>query len=675
MSIFRGLQFKIQLPVFIMAILLVGTTLTISTVMFSRFVHKSADDSIRRTAKAVKHEMTVFQDYALEQIQSLAARKDIVEAVNAKDRDAIFQVFDRFQSRNKCQFFTVVDEEGKVLARTNNRAKFGDSQLHLKTVKDVLDGKGGCVYFERTSFAPVSIRAAAPIFGDQGQILGVMSGGFRLDSDTWVDHIKEMLDVDCTVFNGEERAATTLLKDGKRAAGTPLNNPVVKAAVFDRREDFIPEQPVMVLGNPMKVFYSPILGPDGKTFGIMFAGIPTSEATQAVSDNVYTNILIAIVGQIVFNGVLMYLVGRIVGPVKRMTKNAEDLAKGNFDFRLDVNTGDEIEVLAREISTVATSLREKTDVALSIAKGDLTTWVPLSSDKDGLGKALIEMRYGLYDSIKDLSSLATTVAAEGQSLSQTNQNLLENTTRSAEQLHEVAGSIDQLNTQTAQNADNAKQADSAASLARKASGEGKEKMERMVHSMDEITKSAGEIKKIIRVIDDIAFQTNLLALNAAVEAARAGQHGKGFAVVAEEVRNLASRSAKAAQETASLIEESIRQVGIGSEVAEDTSTSLNDITEQTERVSGIISRISHDSLQQTESLDKANVAIGQVSEASSRNTDSVSEALHAATSISKSAAALDSITRHFKYNEGGKVSPSLTKDAGYIPNPGELKSE
>jgi methyl-accepting chemotaxis protein len=150
-------------------------------------------------------------------------------------------------------------------------------------------------------------------------------------------------------------------------------------------------------------------------------------------------------------------------------------------------------------------------------------------------------------------------------------------------------------------------------------------MTRMSAAINDIQKSAGETAKIIKVIDEIAFQTNLLALNAAVEAARAGEAGKGFAVVAEEVRNLAMRSAEAAKNTASMIEESVGNAKNGVGIVGEVGASLGQIGTATTKVNALIEQIATSISEQSAGVQQVSNSLNQIEAATQSNAAAATE--------------------------------------------------
>ena len=164
--------------------------------------------------------------------------------------------------------------------------------------------------------------------------------------------------------------------------------------------------------------------------------------------------------------------------------------------------------------------------------------------------------------------------------------------------------------------------------------EGMEQVQSMLGAMTDINQSSEEISRVIKVIEDIAFQTNILALNAAVEAARAGQHGKGFAVVAEEVRNLAAKSAEAAKETTTMIEDSLQKTKIGSDMAEKTAGAFSTIVSGTDEAVAALGKLTIAFNEQSVSISKINKGIEQVAQvvqtnsATSQETAAASEELY-----------------------------------------------
>ncbi|GHT34555.1 methyl-accepting chemotaxis protein [Planctomycetales bacterium] len=663
-----GIQIKLQLLVVIITSILTVSQVVLSQRHFSRFVEEESNAQVKRTVEILKKDIDYVSALATEQTRSLAFSSSVERAIKANDREGLFKVFDNYKADIKVDFFTVLDMEGKVIIRSSSREKFGD-KLESPSIEAALKGQSICGY-ESTKGIPLSIRAGAPIYDpdDDNKQIGVLTCGFRCDTDNWVKGIAAKYDVEVTTFVGKTRNVTTIInpKTGEPAVGTDLTDPAIIKCLFEDKKIF--EGYTTIFGNKYEVLYIPAMDAKGKTLGIIFAGYPLYRDYALVAENLRTNLIILVIGLAVFIIILYVFTSYIVRPIHKMTKAAELLERGELDIDLNVNTNDELQVLSEAFIRVADSLKIKSKVAIEIANGNLTTWVPLSSPHDTLGIAFIQMRYAFYDSVKDLTSLVGAIRKEGSQLTQVNERLVSNSSKTSSELENVTAVVDELNADTKSNSENSVTAEQYTKEATSGTVQGGEKMKRMVEAMNGITKSSHEIKNIIRVIDDIAFQTNLLALNAAVEAARAGTHGKGFAVVAEEVRNLAARSAKAAKETADLIEESIRQVESGSNVASETSESLNRIAEHVSEINGIISKIKDAAGSQAAKFAEANDALRQVSEASQQNTAACSEAAEAVSQLTNTAQRLNTIVSHFHINDGGQVTKPAG-DPGFLPSP------
>jgi methyl-accepting chemotaxis protein len=210
-----------------------------------------------------------------------------------------------------------------------------------------------------------------------------------------------------------------------------------------------------------------------------------------------------------------------------------------------------------------------------------------------------------------------------------------------------------------QSADNAGHANKLAVAARDQAEKGGEVVAKAVKAMDEINVAAKKIADIIGVIDEIAFQTNLLALNAAVEAARAGEQGRGFAVVATEVRNLAGRSATAAKEIKTLIQDSVRKVDEGSNFVTQSGATLEQIVVAVKKVTDIVAEIAAASREQSAGIDQVNKAVMQLDELTQQNAALVEEATAASQTMAEQAKGLnDSMQRFHVKGSAASAAPA-----------------
>lgn len=356
-------------------------------------------------------------------------------------------------------------------------------------------------------------------------------------------------------------------------------------------------------GNEVRRVYNPITIGNTTTPWSVGIIVNTSELIETTMQVVYILITIFVVLLLIIAAIQIILIRvSVTKPIVKLVGISKEFAAGRFDSDIEVLRGDELGTLEQSLKDVSDSMNEL---------------------------------------LSNISVASEQVASGSKQISDSSMELSQGATEQASSIEELTASIEEIASQTRLNADNAVNADKYASEAKVFAANGNEQMQHMLKAMDDINISSGNISKIIKVIEDIAFQTNILALNAAVEAARAGQYGKGFAVVADEVRSLAGKSAKAAKETADLIEGSINKVNGGTKIANETAEELKKIVDGVEKVANLVNSISIASNEQSSGIAQINQGIMQVSQVVQANSATSEETAAASEELSGQAIVLE----------------------------------
>lgn len=352
-------------------------------------------------------------------------------------------------------------------------------------------------------------------------------------------------------------------------------------------------------------------------------------------------------------GVAVALANSISSPIKKVQAAAEKMAIGDYDVDLNYHSKNELGSLASSMSKmidVTKGIIDDTNRGLSeVAAGnfDIAPRVAYVGVYGRIEDALVQIITRLSDTIGSIGVAADEVASGSEQVASGSTALALGTTNQADAVETLSSSVIDIAEQVKLNAQNAVVASQKAAHAGGEIETSNRQMIDMISAMADITDKSGQIDKIIKTIDDIAFQTNILALNAAVEAARAGSAGKGFAVVADEVRNLAGKSAQAAKNTTVLIEETVTAVMRGSEIANSTAKSLNDTVSIANEAVMLIDQIANASNQQASSISAITQVVDQISSVVHTNSATSEQSAAASEELSGQATLLKSLVKKF----------------------------
>lgn len=292
-------------------------------------------------------------------------------------------------------------------------------------------------------------------------------------------------------------------------------------------------------------------------------------------------------------------------------------------------------------------------IAETVAGGDLTSRIEATSEDESgrLMAAMQRMNASLAGIVNEVRARTASIAAASSQVAADSMELSSRTEQQAGALEETASAMEELSTTVKQNTESVLEATLLVRQASDTANRGGEVVAQVIDTMGVIDSSAKRIADIIGVIDGIAFQTNILALNAAVEAARAGEQGRGFAVVASEVRALAQRSAGAAKEIKTLINESVDQVGAGTRLVNEAGKTMKEVVAAVASVNDLMNSVSTTMREQSSGIEEINRAIAEMDQVTQRNSAHVEETATAAENMREQASRLAETVRFFRLED------------------------
>lgn len=502
----------------------------------------------------------------------------------------------------------------------------------------------------------------APILNDQGKFIGMVGFDTRVDSLDQIIKGAELFD----------SGFLSLVAPDGTVASHPDSNYLSKSAA----DSFTPEVAQEIdainkggagimldstsdyLKETARYTFATIAAGESGGNWVVLTAVPVSEINQIINLSLIVAIIAGIVVLVAISIMLEILLNkRIISPVLMIQRAAEEMSRGNLAVQIPFSSNDELGSLVdnvQETGHLMSSYVEDISEHLGeMSQGDMSRII----DREYIGDflpiktALVRITDYLNEVLNQIGRSAEQVTGGSAQVSSGAQALSQGATEQASAVEELAATIQIISAQVRKNADSARQSQQTMEDVGGKLMASNQEMQGLTDAMQKISSSSGQVGKIIKTIEDIAFQTNILALNAAVEAARAGAAGKGFAVVADEVRNLAGKSSEASKSTASLIEATISAVADGALMAKETAASLLTVVSGSQVITDQMSQIAAASAEQASSIELVTQSVDQISSVVQTNSATAQESSATSEELSCQAQILKQLVSEFKLKQ------------------------
>lgn len=663
----NSLQFKVILGVTISLVLTAFLIAGFSVYTIKNSLNENARKDAENNYQGMLQILDMYKSNAQGHVNALARNSQIIDAAKRRDTQALFAVTTPLMKDSNLDYMVITDTKGGTIIRTHEPGKIpkaDDNIANQMNIAQAISGKS-FVGIEEGKVVKLSVRAGAPLYDENGTLVGAISTGYVISQNEIVDSAKKMFGAEFTLFLQNERVATTVENaEGKRMVGTLLDNQTILDTVLNEGKNYIGSN--KIAGIDYAVAYGPLVGANGKAIGIVFTGKPISIIEGITNQIVYRTILVSAFALVVVLIGVIFFTRRLLKPIQLLLVKFREVADGNLGGSLlEIQSQDEIGKLAEAFNQMLKSLRGL------IGK--------VANSAEQVAAASEQLTASAEQSALAANQVATTITevAGGTEM----------------QVSSVNGAtiiVENISTGIGNIATNSKEMADSSDKTASAAQEGGKMVDQAIQQIGNIEKTVAnsaavvlklgerskEIGQIIDTISGIAGQTNLLALNAAIEAARAGEQGRGFAVVAEEVRKLAEQSEEAAKKIASLIgeiqgdtdeavkamEAGTHEVKVGTEVVNTAGRSFGEIIALVSQVSSQVGDISVaiqemasgsqkvvSSMQEIDRVSKETAAHTQtVSAATEEQSASMEEIAASSQALAKMAEELQNAVNQFK---------------------------